>query len=57
MDIFAKIDYKLVEILNLIEHEPKFPILARDLDNYLDSNIEHARLYDIYIKISQLRNL
>lgn len=57
VDVFSKIDYKLLEILNLIEHEPNFPILAKHVENYVNDNFDNCRLYNIYIEISKLRQI
>lgn len=55
--IFTKIDFKILEIMNLIEHEPGFPILSKDLDNFVDKSQENAKLYDIYYELAKLRNI
>lgn len=55
IDVFTKIDYKLLEIMNLIEHEPNFPILARDTECYINESFDNSRLYEVYTEIAKLR--
>lgn len=55
--IFFNIDYKLLEILLLIEHEPSFPIFKKDLDNYINFSKENSNLYALYEKITEIRKI
>lgn len=55
--IFDKIDFKIVEIMNLIEHEKDFPIFFKDVNTYIGHNQEKLRLCEIYIELSKLRSL
>lgn len=55
-EIFHKINCKLLEIMNLIEHEKGFPLLSRDLADYIEDNPQKVKLCNIYLEVSKLRN-
>lgn len=57
-ELFKEIDYKLVEIMELIERQKDFPILSKDLKNFVDRDpINNERLCEIYIQVSDLRSI
>lgn len=55
-NIFEIINFKLTEIMNLIEHQKGFPLLSKDVSVYCDNNYDNCRLFDIYTEISNLRD-
>lgn len=54
-DIFDIIDFRLAEIMTIIEL--KLPLLNKDIPNFISQDTENAKLYDMYIQISNLRNM
>ncbi len=54
-DVFNEINCKLVEIMNLIEHQKGFPILSKDIEYYIANNPRHKKLCEIYLEVANLR--
>lgn len=55
-DVFYEINCKLLEIMNLIEHQKGFPLLFKDVEDYIGNEPEKAKLCEIYLEVSRLRN-
>lgn len=55
-DIFDKIDYKLVEIMEMIERQKDFPMLFKDVKEYATDNEERIKLCSLYLEVSNLRS-
>lgn len=55
-DIFDKIDYKLVEIMEMIEQQKDFPMLFKHITEYVGDDEERIKLCSLYLEISNLRN-
>lgn len=54
-DVFYDIDCRLVEIMDIIEHQKGFPLLSKDLDSYIEESPQNAKLLEIYFTVSNLR--
>lgn len=55
-DIIGKINYKLLEIMEMIEGQKDFPLLFKDVKEYVGDDEERIRLCSIYLEVSNLRN-
>ena len=51
-DIFDKIDYKLVEIMEMIEQQKDFPMLFKHITEYVGDDEERIKLCSLYLEIS-----
>lgn len=55
-DILDKINYKLVEIMEMIEAQEDFPLLFKDVKEYVGDDEERIKLCSIYLEVANLRN-
>lgn len=55
-DIFVEIELKLIQIMEMIEHQEDFPMLLKDVKEYVGDDEKRMRLCSIYTEVSNLRN-